>query len=449
MRESVTHVCIDDFAVRKGRKYGSLMVDINSKRIIDMIETRDYEAVCEWLKSYPNLEVVSRDGSITYKNATEAAHPKAVQISDRFHLLKNLTAYATEYLRKKLNARLAIPAGEENISSKDESADIPKANETGKLTAEEKYDRILKLRQSDYTKTQICKEINTDLRFYEKLTAVTPSEREALFSTNLSTAHEEKVEGKMKRVNEVRELKAAGFSIRAISRSTGLQHTTVAKYLDDCFNPVHASYGQKKAGILTPYMQDIDSMLSGGVPGTDIIKKITERGYAGSGANVRHYIADWKKRRKHLYDNSNKNDAGMKIVERNDVFKLLFHPLEKVKCISGELFHRLCEQYPCFQNINVIIWEFRDLLKAKNPDELASWLQRAKSLKIREIDSFVEGVKRDYEAVFNAVKFDYSNGLAEGKVNKLKLIKRIMYGRCRFSTLRTKVLLIENPHFFN
>jgi len=58
-------------------------------------------------------------------------------------------------------------------------------------------------------------------------------------------------------------------------------------------------------------------------------------------------------------------------------------------------------------------------------------------------------VKRDYEAVLNAVKLDYSNGLAEGKVNKLKLIKRIMYGRCKFSTLRNKVLLIENPNFFN
>ena len=83
------------------------------------------------------------------------------------------------------------------------------------------------------------------------------------------------------------------------------------------------------------------------------------------------------------------------------------------------------------------------------PDGLASWLNKAQDLKIREIKSFVDGVKRDYEAVFNAIKFDYSNGLAEGKVNKLKLIKRIMYGRCWFSTLRNKVLLIENPSFFN
>jgi len=117
--------------------------------------------------------------------------------------------------------------------------------------------------------------------------------------------------------------------------------------------------------------------------------------------------------------------------------------------ISSDVFEKICTLHPCFQKIHDIVWAFRNLLTAKVPDGLASWLNKAQDLKIREIKSFVDGVKRDYEAVFNAIKFDYSNGLAEGKVNKLKLIKRIMYGRCWFSTLRNKVLLIENPSFFN
>ena len=307
----------------------------------------------------------------------------------------------------------------------------------------------VELKRLGYTKAQICKEINMNVRFYEKLITMTPLEREKLFKTNFDIAREEKIESKMQRVNEVRELKVAGFSNRAISRRTGLQHTTVAKYIDVNFNPLHASYGRKKTGKLTPYMQEIDSMLEAGMMGTIIIQKITEQGYIGSDANVYYYISDWKKRRKHLFDSCSQPSIKTEIVDRKDVFKLLFQPLEKVERISKCIFDRLCAEYPCFQNLNIIIWEFRDLLKAKNPDELASWINRAKSLKIREIDSFVEGVKRDFEAVFNAIKFDYSNGLAEGKVNKLKLIKRIMYGRCHFSTLKTKVLLIENPHFFN
>lgn len=132
-----------------------------------------------------------------------------------------------------------------------------------------------------------------------------------------------------------------------------------------------------------------------------------------------------KRRRKHLYEGSTGANAGTEIVERNDVFKLLFYSLEKVECIIRNAFEALYQLYPCFQSVHNIVWEFKNLLVTKKADELASWLKKAQALKVREINSFVDGVKRDFEAVFNAVKFDYSNGLAEGKV---KLIKHIVAG---------------------
>jgi transposase len=67
------------------------MIDISTRRIIDMIPLRDYADVKIWLESFPNLKVVSRDGSVTYSNAITAAHPNALQVSDRFHLFKNLS----------------------------------------------------------------------------------------------------------------------------------------------------------------------------------------------------------------------------------------------------------------------------------------------------------------------------------------------------------------------
>ena len=83
------------------------------------------------------------------------------------------------------------------------------------------------------------------------------------------------------------------------------------------------------------------------------------------------------------------------------------------------------------------------LFSTKDPSELMLWMDRAKSLGIREIDSFVEGLNRDLEAVRNAIALPYNNGLAEGSVNKIKVIKRIMYGRCSFDTLRLKTLSHE------
>jgi len=69
----------------------------------------------------------------------------------------------------------------------------------------------------------------------------------------------------MERVNEVRELKGIGLSNREISRRTGLNRKTVSRYLDENFNPVHAAYGKKRNGKLTPYIKAIDDTLRKGL----------------------------------------------------------------------------------------------------------------------------------------------------------------------------------------
>ena len=89
------------------------------------------------------------------------------------------------------------------------------------------------------------------------------------------------------------------------------------------------------------------------------------------------------------------------------------------------------------------------MLTSKNADNLQTWINNAYSLQIREITSFINGLKQDIEAVHSAIKYDYSNGLAEGSVNKLKVIKRIMYGRCSFETLRIKTLRLEKMRKIN
>jgi len=89
------------------------------------------------------------------------------------------------------------------------------------------------------------------------------------------------------------------------------------------------------------------------------------------------------------------------------------------------------------------------MLTDKNIDALDKLMEGAKNLNIPEINSFINGIERDMEAVRNAIKYEYSNGLAEGCINKLKVIKRIMYGRCSFETLKNKILRLEKMRLFN
>lgn len=137
-KNEVTIVCIDDFALKKREKYGTIMVDVRIHDIVDMLESREQADVVKWLKSYPNIQVVARDGSIT------EAHPKAIQISDRFHLYKNLTDYAIEYLKKHLKKLVKIVVDCAGKMSPIVPG-ISKDNENRKLTLEEKYHKILLL----------------------------------------------------------------------------------------------------------------------------------------------------------------------------------------------------------------------------------------------------------------------------------------------------------------
>lgn len=77
-KSSVIHVCVDDFAFRKRYTYGSVMVDLDTHRSIDIIDSRETKKVEEWLKSYPHLEVISRDGAQTYSSAVQKSHPNAI-----------------------------------------------------------------------------------------------------------------------------------------------------------------------------------------------------------------------------------------------------------------------------------------------------------------------------------------------------------------------------------
>ena len=97
-KASVKKVCVDGFALRKRFSYGTVMVDLESHRIIDMIPSRETIDVSRWLAAFPNLQVVSRDEASTYSSAATDSHPEAVQVSDRFHLIKGLSEVINKYI---------------------------------------------------------------------------------------------------------------------------------------------------------------------------------------------------------------------------------------------------------------------------------------------------------------------------------------------------------------
>ncbi|MBO8139095.1 MAG: transposase [Thermosipho sp. (in: Bacteria)] len=138
---------------------------------------------------------------------------------------------------------------------------------------------------------------------------------------------------------------------------------------------------------------------------------------------------------------SNKNE---KIISRSKIIKLLYMLIEKIKGLSKEDLRKIMEKYKFLKEIYRTLKEFKEIFSMKSIKKLHGWIKKYEKSKIREIRKFIVGLKRDIVAVENAIKYDYSNGLAEGKINKIKLIKRKMYGRNNFETLRNRVLMLEH-----
>ena len=413
------------------------MVNLSNGRIIDVIESREKEDVVAWLSLFPNLEYISRDGSITYASAIKKAHPNAYQISDRFHLLKNLTDAMTTCIYKMLTSRIVIPLTmgkkvmNELLSSKPS-----------------RRDRILlvkSLASQGRTAQEIRSLTGCSLQTIRNYIKMAEKDIPKHSEDKRGQAHRDAMEKILARVEQVRTLHDKGYNIRQIVDRTGYTKKTIKNYLSPDFNPVHGQYGVHRPGKLAPFRNEVVSMRSKGIPYKDIYESIYKKGYTGSVDAIRVFIAKEKRLQRDVegYDAAGSTE----VIERKWLIKLLYKPLENVKQLNHEQVKNVFDNYPLFKKIHDLVWDFKKILLSKAKDSLPQWITEAENLELGELNTFINGIKKDIDAVQNAFTFPYSNGLAEGSVNKLKTVKRIMYGRCSFELLRKKLLLLESRKF--
>jgi transposase len=415
--------------MKKRHIYATVMIDIETRKIIDILDSRDLEDVIEWLKTYPNLKIISRDGSLTYAAAIKKSHPKAIQISDRFHLLKNLTDYCKSYITKIMNFKIKIKSssGENKVDTVTNS--FFKRNDRIK-EAQSLYSKGLSQRE-------IGLQLKMDIRTVKKYINLNTEE---IKKDATQIRHEESTNKKQKKIDMVRELYNKGYGIRQISRTTGLARSTIRKYLAPNAKAVHASYGETRVSYLAQFHSMIDELLANRETFKNIEETIRNKGYNGSASAIRMYTA---RKRKLIKEVIKSDEVKYELVDRKYLIKLLYKPIESIKELSRELLEKVFKEYPTLSEIYKLNTSFKEVLFSNNSNGLNTWIDSAKSLNISDINSFINGITNDIEAVKNAIIYKYSNGLAEGSVNKIKVIKRIMYGRCSFDTLRRKVLHLE------
>lgn len=365
------------------------MIDIDTHRIIDLLPSREIEDVTDWLSSFPNLLIVSRDGSASYHSAVKQANEKIVQISDRFHLLKGLTDAAKKVITSLVAANIGIP--------------VSASHYEGKETAD----------------------------YWEK----------AMEKQDFPTReHNAACEKKKKTIEKVLELTSQGWKRSKIAAELGLSYSTVKRYQSPDFNPVHGKYHTTRNSKIKVYEEKIKQMLKENCTFKQIEEAIKKDGYDGASSTIRMYAT---RERKLMKEAKSSSEEPVEKIERKWLISLLYKPLDDIKKISKEQLDKVIENYPLIGTIHDIVKSFKNTLFSKEPAELEKWLEEAEKLEIEQISSFVNGIRRDMDAVKKAIELDYNNGLAEGSVNKLKVVKRIMYGRNSFELLKGKLLRLE------
>jgi transposase len=445
---------IDEWAKRKGQSYGTILVDLEKHRAIDLLPEKSSELLATWLKEHPGVEVISRDRGTEYiKGATEGA-PGAIQVADRWHLLSNLKDTLKRMLEGK-RATLKAAAGSEmtgNVAESEGSAHCPELGvnfinavnnditlaEASKplLSPEEAITSVLTPENSveDSVQQQIVPKEQTDIP-----RQLTKGEQEK------QARHERRQE----RYEEVRQLYQQGLSIRKIARGLKLSRITVRKYIEAEACPMYPE-GITRESKLTPYVDYVRQRWESGCHNaSQIWRELYQLGFDGSRGLVARWAA--KERVKFPCPQLEESDGESNPASKSEVVPwspnraawLLIKPEDDLTLEDRQALEKMKQSDQNVAEAYSLGQRFINMVRERQPDELLPWLEDAAKSGIDTLKGFANGIQQDLAAVINALSLPWSNGQTEGQVNRLKLIKRQMYGRANFDLLRKRVITYQ------
>ena len=272
------------------------------------------------------------------------------------------------------------------------------------------------------------------------MTFITYAERKKKISWNKRYA----------RYEEVMALHRAGMGLRAIARELCISRKVVRRFVaSPCFPERAEGTGQhhNKKSKLAPYLPYLrERWASGAHNGLQLFREIKDRGYTGSRALLGRMIAQWrtelppkprqgKPRKPRLVAKS-----GQRRLSSRSASFLMILPSEKLTRRQQQQLEHICQASDELRMVYLLSQAFVTLLKERQVESLDGCLKRAKESQVTELGSFVNGIRRDYAAVRAAFYLPWSNGITEGHVNRLKFLKRQMFGRAHLDLLRVKVL---------
>jgi transposase len=407
-RHSAPHVLgVDDWARRKGQTYGTILVDLERHRVVDLLPDRSAPTLADWLRRHRGIRAVARNRSTEYARGIRLGAPRAVQVADRWHLLLNLRQMAERWLAavhgrlRRLPLIPGRPAGPARRTGA-----FPRSRAEWAASAESR------------------------------------ARWKALY-------------------DEVRRRIAAGEPLLTISRRMGLARGTVRKFADAESFPERAVQPPGPS-ILDPHLDYLEARLAAGCENAMALwRELRERGFSGTARQVHRWLGPRRTIRskygpQHEGDvqpapaPSPADDSAPALPSPKQLAWYLTRPRDRLTDEEAAAVGRL-EQDAEAATVAGLVRRLADLLRAccvstktrcgAPITTLERWLRDAKKSGVAAVTTFAAGLQQDGAAVKAALTSTWSSGQTEGQVGKLKMLKRQTFGRSSFDLLRRRVLL--------
>jgi transposase len=383
-------VGIDDFAVRRGGRFGTAVVDLEQHRLLDLLPDRSVEIVAPWLAQYPSVHVVARDRSEVYAAASSQGAPQAMQVVDRFHIIKGLGEALERFLLTKgscLRQVTLAPTAEDSPTAPPEEA--PHSPHLQRL----------------------------------------------------AEASQQRLARRVEQYQRVHQLHARGVEVLRIAEAVGISRPTVYRYLHMPEPPQPKQAPQRRRALLDRYLPYLLRRWDEGCRnGQRLWAELRDQGFRGSSSTVFRATARLRRQQRAGQRLNPLPPARRHLTVRQGAMLLLRRPAGLTPRQQAAR-DRLCALDPAIQTAHELAQAFATLLRERRGDQLDAWVAQVTDSGIRELHRFAAGLAGD-AAVRAGLTEPWSNGQTEGQITRLKLLKRQGFGRAGFGLLRARALAV-------
>ncbi|WP_236602234.1 ISL3 family transposase [Ktedonobacter sp. SOSP1-52] len=379
----VVKVGIDEWAWKKGQRYGTILVDLEKRRIVQLLAERSAETSKAWLCTHPEIDLVSRDrGKIFREAATEGA-PQAKQVVDRFHLQKNFAEALEKFFRTQERA-------------------------------------LKKATQGSTGKTRLA----TRTAVPEKV----------------AQERQERHRQQVKLHKWIWKLYRQGYHKGQIAQLVGVSSSKVYRTLEQ-ETPPPPRRRSRSSSIVDPYLSYLTLRWNQGCHNVaKLYEEIVTQGYTGTQRTLQMRLRPF--RQNVARPVSKQTSIWDKPPSSRGVALMMVRPAQNRTREQAAYLDQLIQSNETIALVFKLAQDFGYLLrKHEGRTHLEQWKAAVQASGIAELIAFVDGLADDAEAVTNGCSLTWSNGVVEGFVNKVKWIKRSSYGQAGFALLQRRVLL--------